>query len=84
MDDVANARARGERGEEDPDLLPGGCDGGLQIERDEDGERGGLRLRAADVQLATVPGAEQFPVRSILRIVSGDRHDAHGVPELSE
>ncbi len=84
VDNVADARARGERREEDLHFFRGGGDGGLQIERDENGERGGLRVGAADVQLATVPRAEQLPVGALRRIFRGHRHDPHGVPELRE
>ena len=83
VNDIANARARGERREEDFGLLRGGGDGGLQVERDQDGERGGLRLRAADIQLAAVARAEQFPVRR-RAVFIGHGHDTHRVPELAE
>src|SRR5581483_5526825 len=63
VDDIANAGTRGQRREEDFCLLGSRGNGGLQIEGDEDGERGGLRLCAADVQFAAVAGAEQLPVR---------------------
>ena len=49
VDNVVDARARGERREEDLHFFRGGGDGGLQIERDENRERGGLRMGAADV-----------------------------------
>jgi hypothetical protein len=84
VDDIAEARARGHRGEKDFGFLGGGCDSGLQIERDQDGERGGLRLRAADGELATVPRAEQLPVCAFLGVLCGNGHDPHGVPELGE
>jgi hypothetical protein len=84
MDDVADAGARGERREEDFYLLAGGGDGGLQIERREDGERGALRLGAADIELAAMARAEQLPVGTFRWVLGRHRHDAHGVPELSE
>jgi hypothetical protein len=82
VDDVANARARSERREEDLHFFRGSGDGGLQIERGENGKRGGLRLRATDVELAAMPPAEQLPVCPLLRIFRRHRHDAHSVPEL--
>jgi hypothetical protein len=84
VDDLADAGARGERREEDFYLLAGGCDGGLQIERREDGERGALRLCAAQVELAAMARAEQLPVGTFRPVLSRHRHDAHGVPELRE
>jgi hypothetical protein len=41
-------------------------------------------MRAADVQLAAVAGAEQLPVGSLRRSLCRHGHDAHGVPELGE
>jgi hypothetical protein len=84
VDDLANAGARGEGREEDFNLLAGGCDGGLQIERDENGERGALRLRAAEVELAAMARVEQLPVGTFRRVLSRYWHHTHGVPELSE
>jgi hypothetical protein len=82
VDDIADARARGHWRQEDLYFFRGGRDGGLQIERDENGESGGLRVGTADVQLATVPRAEQLPVGTLRRIFRGHRHDPHGVPEF--
>ena len=84
VDNVADARARGERREKDLHFFRGGRDGGLQIERDENGERGGLRMGAADVQLAAMPCGKQLPVGTLRRIFRGHGHNPHGVPELRE
>jgi hypothetical protein len=84
VDNIADAGARGEWREKDFHLLPGCCNGGLQIEGDENGERGALRLRAADVELAAMAGAEQLPVRAFQQVFSRHRHHTHSVPELSE
>ena len=82
VDNVVDARARREGREEYLYFFRGGGDGRLQIERDEDGERGGLRMGAADVQLATVARAEQLPMGPLRRIFRGHGHNPHGVPEL--
>jgi len=82
VDNVVDARARREGREEDLHFFRGGGDGRLQIERDENGERSGLRMGAADVQLAAMPCAEQLPVGTLRRIFRGHGHNPHGVPEL--
>ncbi len=83
MDDLADAGSGGYGREKDSHLLGGGGNGGLQIERDEHGKRGALRLGAADVELAAMTRVEQLPVRrGALLIRNG--HGTHGMPQLAE
>jgi len=82
VDDVANARARGERGEENFGFFSSGGDGGAQIDREKRGERGGLRGVGGGGELRGVAILEQAPAGWLAGGVG--RGGAEGGPQLDE
>ena len=71
VDDVADARAGGDRREEGLDLLFGGDDGLAEIEGDERGERGRLSGVGSGLDLLGEAGGGQLPERGVRRRAAG-------------
>jgi len=82
-DDVANARARCQRREEELDVLFRGENGLTQIERDERGERSGKSSVGTGLDLLGVAGGGELPEGGSA-IGLGNRKNAEMLPELGE
>ena len=82
MEDFADTRAGGERGEEDFRFFGGSGDGGAEIKREQRRERGGLRGVGSGSELGGELMAEEGPAGGLARCEEGD--GAQGGPELDE
>jgi hypothetical protein len=82
VDDVTDAGACGERGEEDFSFFSGSGDGGAQVDGEQRGERGGLRGVGGSGELGRVAIFEEAPARGLAGGVGGG--GAEGGPKLDE
>ena len=83
VDDVADTRTGGQRGEEGFDLGLGGYDGLAEVEGDERGESGGLTGVGSGFELLGEAGGGELP-EGWSAVLLGDGEDAEVLPELGE
>ena len=83
VDDVANARAGGDGGEEGFDVLFAGYDGLAEIERDERRESGGLAGVGSGFDLLGEAGGGELPLGGCA-VGLRDGQDAEVLPEFGE